>query len=505
MNKILITILAVACLPLVLTAQRVRGFCSTDHTAIMERLEENKKNAEHLVHSRMPVYVPITWHRVGRNDGSGKVTYKNILDQMCSTNEHFADMGIVFYIKDINEINNTQVYNEHRTTINGTMRAEFDDNAINVYVPNNANTSSDGLGTTLGYYDPARDLLVMRRSEVSNRNSTFTHEVGHFLGLPHPHLGWDAEPYEGSENAPTFSPGGIRTELVDGSNCEVAGDRICDTPPDYNLGFGWPDCNYTGGAKDPNGVPLDPQEINFMAYFLNCQLDEYIFTPMQKDIMQADYESNRRAYLRTSNFVPNLAEVGSVTNVLPANRDTSTVSSNIQFEWEAAENAEYYILEIDRLPTFALSPITVALVNGETNYTLPDELDLGKTYYWRVTPYSSGDYCVERSAATRFVVGESVSNVSAIDELAAMDIYPNPVRSGQSLTLDIQAIDNTVVDVVLMDLSGRVQQRLADQSIRKGAQRIQLETSALSRGVYQVSLIGATGVRTERVVVLGNK
>ena len=59
--------------------------------------------------------------------------------------------------------------------------------------------------------------------------------------------------------APASSPGGIPTEKMDGSNCETAGDYLCDTPPDYN-GFGWDDCDYDGGAQDPMGVEIDPEE-----------------------------------------------------------------------------------------------------------------------------------------------------------------------------------------------------------------------------------------------------
>ena len=39
-----------------------------------------------------------------------------------------------------------------------------------------------------------------------------------------------------------------------------SGDFLCDTPADYNLGFGWNNCNYTGGAMDPNGILLNPDE-----------------------------------------------------------------------------------------------------------------------------------------------------------------------------------------------------------------------------------------------------
>lgn len=52
-------------------------------------------------------------------------------------------------------------------------------------------------------------------------------------------------------------------------HCNQSADGFCDTPADYNLGFGFqgPGCVYTGCAKDPDNVKLDPNEANLMSYF----------------------------------------------------------------------------------------------------------------------------------------------------------------------------------------------------------------------------------------------
>ena len=60
---------------------------------------------------------------------------------------------------------------------------------------------------------------------------------------------------------------GTTDELVNGSNCESAGDNVCDTPADPNLnGKVSRDCLYTGGASDANGDPFDPDPRNIMSY-----------------------------------------------------------------------------------------------------------------------------------------------------------------------------------------------------------------------------------------------
>ncbi|MFK7936132.1 MAG: T9SS type A sorting domain-containing protein [Saprospiraceae bacterium] len=501
MSKILFTILTAVVLPLTIFAQ-LRGTCATDQEALIPRLEENKIAAEHLVDTRMDNFVPITWHRIGRTDGTGKVTYLRILEQMCRLNDDYSDVGLVFYIKRINDINSSSIYENHRVAVNGVLRNEQDNGSINIFVPNNANINEDDLGVTLGYYDPSPDWLVMRRVEVDGITSTLSHEIGHFFSLPHPHRGWDIAPFDdsGNENAPTFSPGGQLTELVDGSNCDNAGDRICDTPPDYNLGFGWPNCDYTGNAKDPNGEELDPQEINFMGYFLNCSRDDYIFTPMQTDMMKADYQRADRAYIRT-NFSPSTADVGKATNISPTPDETTASFDEIRFEWEGAENAEMYLLEVDRLPTFALNPVRVLFENGETSYTLREELQADKKYYWRVTSFSRGDYCTQRGNSSSFVTGV-VSDVAQIETVADFSVYPNPARNGQEIVIDVETTERFAADILLTDLNGRTLQRISNRMITLGSNQIRVATDQLPAGVYNVTVASEGGIKNQRVVIL---
>lgn len=82
---------------------------------------------------------------------------------------------------------------------------------------------------------------------------SLTHEMGHVWGLAH-----------------TFEGNGI--ENVDGSNCETAGDGICDTPADpfdpeneteiYNVG-----CEFTWLGLDSKGQFYQPDMGNIMSYY----------------------------------------------------------------------------------------------------------------------------------------------------------------------------------------------------------------------------------------------
>ncbi len=79
-----------------------------------------------------------------------------------------------------------------------------------------------------------------------------THELGHLFGLSHTFLG------SGNEN-------------VDGSNCETAGDGICDTPADpfiVNTDTIWTNgCEFVFEGLDANGEYYQPDVGNIMSYY----------------------------------------------------------------------------------------------------------------------------------------------------------------------------------------------------------------------------------------------
>lgn len=80
---------------------------------------------------------------------------------------------------------------------------------------------------------------------------TLAHELGHLFGLVHTFEGGD--------------------ELVDGSNCETAGDGICDTPADpYMEGdITWlrDNCEFVYAGTDSLGRLYQPDVGNTMSYY----------------------------------------------------------------------------------------------------------------------------------------------------------------------------------------------------------------------------------------------
>ena len=100
--------------------------------------------------------------------------------------------------------------------------------------------------------------IVISRFDLKNPYIC-CHEFGHYFGLEH-----------------TFTTKyGI--ELPDGSNCETAGDRICDTPADPNASdifVSYAECElFYGDYK--------PMINNMMAYYKPCVSTPYAFTTQQ--------------------------------------------------------------------------------------------------------------------------------------------------------------------------------------------------------------------------------
>ncbi|MNK18868.1 Pregnancy-associated plasma protein-A [compost metagenome] len=96
-------------------------------------------------------------------------------------------------------------------------------------------------------------VLIKKTPNCCGRR-THSHELGHYFSLEH-----------------TFEGGG--TELADGSNCETAGDGICDTPADPYVhpspteDYVDGNCHFIFMGQDANGDYYDPLTGNIMSYY----------------------------------------------------------------------------------------------------------------------------------------------------------------------------------------------------------------------------------------------
>ena len=105
-----------------------------------------------------------------------------------------------------------------------------------------------------------------------------SHALGHFFGLEH-----------------TFKDEG--EELVDGSNCEIKGDGLCDTPADplnlanyyqYGLNGYIKNCIFIANLTDANGEYYQPDVGNIMSFYnCPCGFTRGQYLKMAKNILSA--------------------------------------------------------------------------------------------------------------------------------------------------------------------------------------------------------------------------
>ncbi|NNF21648.1 MAG: hypothetical protein HKN67_06885, partial [Saprospiraceae bacterium] len=340
------------------SAQAQAFKCGTDQSdAFMEDLIRNKKNWDNTMQkAQVERFVPVQFHLIANNDGSGRVDPRTVLKSLCELNENYDSLELRFYLADeMNEINNTQINNNPGGNASASaMRNAKNNAAMNVFV---IDDSGEGVA---GFYTQGGDYIVVNQNQLLLDRHTTEHEVGHFFTLAHTHRGWEDQPYDPAIHGDTVlvttvnssqSPT-IGVELVDGSNCgnlgwnnPLAGDGICDTPPDYGFGQRCNCCNMGWTVYDRNGDLIEPMLNNVMSYSENCS--PWNFTPQQVLAVKTSYDSDRRAYLRVnevSDYTP-LTE-GSVI-VSPMNLETIDSYNGVLLEWESVPNAEEYIITVD--------------------------------------------------------------------------------------------------------------------------------------------------------------
>jgi len=405
-------------------AQSQQCGSTTDYLDTARLLKNITNNSSENINKRLDeVYIPIQFHIVRDDAGFGGIPESRILDAMCTINKEFEPLNMRFYIADDFIYSNASLIHEQATNNSGFAISFFQankvDNAINVFI---GSTLSSG---NSGYYSRSSDVIYMDKFYMTKKDIILSHELGHYFSLRHTFSGWEDTVYDPSQPTPTEVSIGTTTYLVEyvdrSRNCEFAGDLICDTPADYILSW-FGSCNYTGGAVDPDGVLIDPEEKNIMSYFSFNGCTEYLFSETQKGIMTQDYES--RSDLKIN--APTTTEsVIAVANLLSPAADETVPFDNIILNWSEVENAVFYKLEISRLESFSVLSSTIITSNTAAEI---DNLQNNKTYYWRVSAFNQIDFCETLNSASRkFKTSETVSNSQTLAQ--EISIFPNPVRN----------------------------------------------------------------------------
>ncbi len=240
-----------------------------------------------LQNSKIHYRVPLTFWLYQDNEakhGASEIDVKkqiNLLNYYYLTN----NTGISFYLKEIKIVKKTK-----RQTFGYFFEAPFvtslnkKNGSINIHLVQSLQKRKISGNKILykGTFNGVNKSITVVRY---NAKAGLTHEIGHYFGLKHPHKNWN----KGKQKQESVS----RTRKKGNKlNCELNGDKLCDTPAEPSLSkYIDQDCNYIGDLKDNWGDTYTPVTNNIMSYqrYKSCR---QIFTTQQKAVMLYNLEKN---------------------------------------------------------------------------------------------------------------------------------------------------------------------------------------------------------------------
>jgi hypothetical protein len=263
-------------------------------------------------------------------------------------------------------------------------------------------------------------------------------------------------------------------------------------PPDY--GFSSPNCNeYAGGAQDPLGTLVNPNERNFMGYFNGCN---YEFSPQQQSTIKADLNASDRNYLDNT-FAPAAESFVTPSTLLvaPASNAETPFYDAVSLEWNTVPGATHYLLEVD-LTTLFSSNFSQFFVLTTNTFQL-GSLQPGRTYYWRVRPFNQYYTCAQaRQRSFRTPQTSSAKDLSLVQSAV---IRPNPGVSGAPAQLTVRQSE---AEVQITDAAGRLVRSLGMVAFSGGETTLDLPADEVKSGLYFVKIQHTSGIAIRKWIVL---
>ena len=469
-----------------------------DAAAIRQQMIISEKEAADRVDTRNAItYVPVRFFLVAQSNGEGRASEESALEALCLLNAAYEPHEIQFYLKEFKYYNNTNVYNQPGSNAGSSAIANQMNNnynAINIFLVNDA-----GSGAAAYYQPPAgptgNDWIVAGVNYADDVR-VVAHEVGHFFDLLHPFNGWEctSNGYNaGSHGNPVgfFSPCGVLNEKADGSNCNNAGDFVCDTPADYM--FPTANCTFNLSVQDSDGNTLEPDLNNIMNYAFSC--DEYYFTPNQVDIINNSLFSSARNYVRPS-YTPNTSIVDETPTILnPQSGETIDSYNSVELEWTEVDGADFYLIKM-QLPS-----VGTFFYISESNKILLTDLEPSETYLWQVLAYNEYSTCGNYSTQKILKTGDVFTDTFDIPSVGDWTLQPNPVSGYSTLTVSVDSSSPLTVNINMFTMTGQLVLSYPDQELGAGTSSIDMNLDGIPAGIYLVTLQSENGLETKRVSV----
>ena len=314
--------------------------------------------------------VALTVHIVGTDQGGGYYPISNLWKLICQTNERFESTGIYFQLQlPVRYIANSSYYAHDFFTGYTMISSENVAGTVNAYFVQDASGAC-------GYFMSGADGVVIANMCAGNNSTTLTHELGHYLGLPHTFYGWEGG------TPPSVRERVVRTGPL--ANCSSACDGFCDTDADF-IWYRWP-CPAAAVMFDDLGVRYRPDSSLYMSYSLDvCQSR---FSPQQMGYMQFVLANQRTDLLQ---YTP-LPYVALDTPVVTYPLDTMW-SNDRSVRWAAVPGADFYHVVLRRSSGMLLKD---TIVYGTSLLTTHPVAPYNR-YVATVTPMAASNICGAKS------------------------------------------------------------------------------------------------------------
>lgn len=341
-------------------------------------------------------YIPIRFHVVRRNDGTGGISLSSLNQSLVLLNQAYQPAGIAFYMCGAapHYIDDTALFDydisEEEVLADGNDVA----NAVNVYLTNTI-LYSGVQATGYSYYPGSISItnrLFIKASQITG--NTFLHEMGHYFNLYHTFENSTSSLVDDRELV--IRPGEPQQGRLLAPNCAETGDLVCDTPADpYNTsGATVSGCQYTGTITDANGDRYSPALNNLMSYYSGCNSTTNMFTAGQ--------------YARIIDGISLRLEPGNEYTLncagnptIPTNLTATLAQTGVQVQFSYPGNdASGFIIERSTSPTGSFTAIG-STPPDSFSYT-DGTVSSNTTYYYRV---KASNASTQYSAVQRVDVG----------------------------------------------------------------------------------------------------
>ena len=257
-----------------------------DNMDLISFYENEYYNLKQIKSSNALTSIPVKIHIINNDSGTGGININDVNEELNEVNDYFQNSFVEFYVCDeVNYINDSSLFNYNQETQQDLLFSNHQSDILNIYFVNDLIIGDSSIcgytylpGNSNQYYDA---VVMLNQCTTGTDYDTLAHELGHHLNLLHTH-------------GPT---NGILTdELVAGTNCSIAGDLLCDTPADPQLGSSnvTETCQYVGSDTDNLGFSFDPDTSNIMSYSRQSCRDN--FSEQQYARMYAAYHAFKNYY-----------------------------------------------------------------------------------------------------------------------------------------------------------------------------------------------------------------